>query len=183
MSSSVRSTCSGKRLPLDLVGSEQAEGIGQQVCPTRWNVHTAPAGCNDAGGFGIRVSCYYHRSTSPKVRREFRRYDRVTDSWSESDDAGECVLEHSLVSTLLNQSEPNEPIARQIDRGNRLSGRIVRLDRYRNHRLRLGIDIFLALQPASSPASASAESRTRIAASVRELPEGVQARETVADIG
>ena len=45
--------------------------------------------------------------------------------------------------------EDNETIARQIDRGNRLSGRIVRLDRYRNHRMRLGIDIYLALQPAA----------------------------------
>ena len=37
----------------------------------------------------------------------------------------------------------NEGIARQIDRGNRLAARIARLDRHRNHRLRLEIDIFM----------------------------------------
>jgi hypothetical protein len=37
----------------------------------------------------------------------------------------------------------NEDIARQLDRGNRLAARIVRLERYRNHRLRLEIDVYM----------------------------------------
>jgi hypothetical protein len=39
----------------------------------------------------------------------------------------------------------NQPVARQLDRGSRLTGRIARLDRYRNHRLRLEIDVLLGL--------------------------------------
>ena len=45
--------------------------------------------------------------------------------------------------------EDNASVARQLDRGNRLAARVARLDRYRNHRLRLEIDIFLRLQPAA----------------------------------
>jgi hypothetical protein len=39
----------------------------------------------------------------------------------------------------------NQPVARQIDRGSRLQGRIARLGRYRNHRMRLEVDILLPL--------------------------------------
>jgi hypothetical protein len=39
----------------------------------------------------------------------------------------------------------NEPVARQIDRGSRLQGRIARLGKYRNHRMRLEVDILLPL--------------------------------------
>jgi hypothetical protein len=39
----------------------------------------------------------------------------------------------------------NQPVARQLDRGSRLTGRIARLDKYRNHRLRLEIDVLLGL--------------------------------------
>jgi hypothetical protein len=39
----------------------------------------------------------------------------------------------------------NATLARQIDRGNRLAGRVSRLDKYRNHRMRLEVDVFLRL--------------------------------------
>lgn len=39
----------------------------------------------------------------------------------------------------------NEAIARQLDRGAALRARIVELAKYRNHRLKLGLDIFLPL--------------------------------------
>jgi len=45
--------------------------------------------------------------------------------------------------------DDNESVARQIDRGNRLAARVARLDRYRNHRLRLELHIYLKLQPAA----------------------------------
>jgi hypothetical protein len=41
--------------------------------------------------------------------------------------------------------EDNEPIARQLDRGNPLTARIARLDRARNHRLKLQIDVLLRM--------------------------------------
>jgi hypothetical protein len=37
----------------------------------------------------------------------------------------------------------NAAVARQIDRGNRLDARIARLDRHRNHRLRLEVDVYM----------------------------------------
>ena len=37
----------------------------------------------------------------------------------------------------------NASIARQLDRGNPLQARVVRLARYRNHRLRLEIEVYL----------------------------------------
>jgi hypothetical protein len=40
----------------------------------------------------------------------------------------------------------NEPVARQLDRGNRLEGRIAALGKYRNHRRKLSIDIFVRLE-------------------------------------
>jgi hypothetical protein len=45
--------------------------------------------------------------------------------------------------------DDNESVARQMDRGNRLAARVARLDRYRNHRLRLELEIYLTLQPAA----------------------------------
>lgn len=39
----------------------------------------------------------------------------------------------------------NEPVARQLDRGNPLRARIARLGKYRNHRLKLEIDVYLRL--------------------------------------
>jgi len=39
----------------------------------------------------------------------------------------------------------NEDVARQIDRGAGLQARIAELARYRNHRLKLGIEIYRAL--------------------------------------
>ena len=45
--------------------------------------------------------------------------------------------------------DDNAAVARQLDRGNRLAGRVARLDRYRNHRMRLQLDIFVRLQPAA----------------------------------
>jgi hypothetical protein len=39
----------------------------------------------------------------------------------------------------------NETVARQMDRGSRLGARVARLDRYRNHRLKLQIDVLLRL--------------------------------------
>lgn len=41
--------------------------------------------------------------------------------------------------------EDNAAVARQLDRGNPLKGRIARLGKYRNHRLKLEIDIYLRL--------------------------------------
>jgi hypothetical protein len=40
----------------------------------------------------------------------------------------------------------NSAVARQLDRGNRLQARVVRLDQYRNHRRRLDVEVFLPLQ-------------------------------------
>ena len=40
----------------------------------------------------------------------------------------------------------NEAVARQLDRGNRLQARIVRLGQYRNHRRRLEVEVYLPLQ-------------------------------------
>ncbi len=39
----------------------------------------------------------------------------------------------------------NASVARQLDRGNPLRARIARLGKYRNHRLKLEIDVFLRL--------------------------------------
>lgn len=39
----------------------------------------------------------------------------------------------------------NEAIARQIDRGNRLQARIANLTKYRNHRRKLELEVFLPL--------------------------------------
>lgn len=39
----------------------------------------------------------------------------------------------------------NESVARQLDRGNALKARIARLSKYRNHRLKLDVDIYLPL--------------------------------------
>jgi hypothetical protein len=39
----------------------------------------------------------------------------------------------------------NEAVARQLDRGSRLQGRIARLGKHRNHRMRLEVDILLPL--------------------------------------
>jgi hypothetical protein len=39
----------------------------------------------------------------------------------------------------------NEPVARQLDRGNPLRARIASLGKYRNHRLKLEIDVYLRL--------------------------------------
>ena len=39
----------------------------------------------------------------------------------------------------------NESVARQLDRGNPLRARIARLGKYRNHRLKLEIDVYLRL--------------------------------------
>jgi hypothetical protein len=41
--------------------------------------------------------------------------------------------------------EDNEPIARQLDRGNPLTARIARLERARNHRLKLQIEVLLRM--------------------------------------
>ena len=41
--------------------------------------------------------------------------------------------------------EDNAAVARQLDRGNPLKGRIARLGKFRNHRLKLEIDIYLRL--------------------------------------
>lgn len=40
----------------------------------------------------------------------------------------------------------NEAVARQLDRGNRLRARVVRLGQYRNHRRRLDVEVYLPLQ-------------------------------------
>ena len=40
----------------------------------------------------------------------------------------------------------NEAVARQLDRGNRLQARVVRLGQYRNHRRRLEVEVYLPLQ-------------------------------------
>jgi hypothetical protein len=40
----------------------------------------------------------------------------------------------------------NEAVARQLDRGNRLQARVVRLDQYRNHRRRLEVEVYLPLR-------------------------------------
>jgi HIRAN domain len=40
----------------------------------------------------------------------------------------------------------NEAVARQLDRGNRLRARVVRLGQYRNHRRRLELEVYLPLQ-------------------------------------
>jgi hypothetical protein len=40
----------------------------------------------------------------------------------------------------------NSAVARQLDRGNRLQARVVRLGQYRNHRRRLDVEVFLPLQ-------------------------------------
>jgi hypothetical protein len=39
----------------------------------------------------------------------------------------------------------NAAVARQLDRGNPLKGRIARLGKYRNHRLKLELDVYLRL--------------------------------------
>jgi hypothetical protein len=39
----------------------------------------------------------------------------------------------------------NEAVARQLDRGARLSARIVSLDKYRNHRRKLGVEIYVRM--------------------------------------
>lgn len=39
----------------------------------------------------------------------------------------------------------NEPVARQLDRGNPLKARIARVGKYRNHRLKLEIEVYLRL--------------------------------------
>jgi hypothetical protein len=39
----------------------------------------------------------------------------------------------------------NASVARQLDRGNPLRARIARLGKYRNHRLKLEIDVYLRL--------------------------------------
>jgi hypothetical protein len=39
----------------------------------------------------------------------------------------------------------NEAVARQMDRGNRLQARIVGLGKYRNHRRRLEVEVYLPL--------------------------------------
>ena len=39
----------------------------------------------------------------------------------------------------------NAAVARQLDQGNPLKGRIARLGKYRNHRLKLEIDVYLRL--------------------------------------
>jgi hypothetical protein len=47
----------------------------------------------------------------------------------------------------------NEAVARQLDRGNRLEGRVAAIGLYRNHRRKLSVDIFVrleALAPAGS---------------------------------
>lgn len=49
---------------------------------------------------------------------------------------------HSL--GYLPRSE-NEVVARQLDRGNQLRARIVRLGQYRNHRRRLELEVYLPL--------------------------------------
>lgn len=41
--------------------------------------------------------------------------------------------------------EDNQAVARQMDRGSRLSARVARLDRYRNNRLKLQIEVLLRL--------------------------------------
>jgi hypothetical protein len=41
--------------------------------------------------------------------------------------------------------DDNVAVARQLDRGNPLKGRIARLGKYRNHRLKLEIDVYLRL--------------------------------------
>ena len=43
----------------------------------------------------------------------------------------------------------NEPVARQLDRGNRLEARIAAMGQYRNHRRKLSVDIFA---PVAAPA-------------------------------
>jgi hypothetical protein len=43
----------------------------------------------------------------------------------------------------------NEPVARQLDRGNRLEARIAAMGQYRNHRRKLSVDIFV---PIAAPA-------------------------------
>jgi hypothetical protein len=40
----------------------------------------------------------------------------------------------------------NSAVARQLDRGNRLQARVVRMGQYRNHRRRLDVEVFLPLQ-------------------------------------
>jgi hypothetical protein len=40
----------------------------------------------------------------------------------------------------------NEAVARQLDRGNQLQARVVRLGQYRNHRRRLEVEVYLPLQ-------------------------------------
>jgi hypothetical protein len=45
----------------------------------------------------------------------------------------------------------NEPVARQLDRGNRLEARIAAMGQYRNHRRKLSVDIFVRLE-AEAPA-------------------------------
>jgi hypothetical protein len=40
----------------------------------------------------------------------------------------------------------NSAVARQLDRGNRLQARVLRLSRYRNHRRRLDVEVYLPLQ-------------------------------------
>jgi hypothetical protein len=47
----------------------------------------------------------------------------------------------------------NEPVARQLDRGNRLEARIAALGHYRNHRRKLSVDIFVRLQAAAPAGS------------------------------
>jgi hypothetical protein len=47
----------------------------------------------------------------------------------------------------------NEPVARQLDRGNRLEARIAALGHYRNHRRKLSVDIFVRLQSAAPAGS------------------------------
>lgn len=42
----------------------------------------------------------------------------------------------------------NQTVARQLDRGNRLQARITRLARYRNHRRKLEIEVYLPLPTA-----------------------------------
>jgi hypothetical protein len=39
----------------------------------------------------------------------------------------------------------NEAVARQIDRGSRLSARIASIEMYRNHRRKLGVEIFVRM--------------------------------------
>jgi hypothetical protein len=45
----------------------------------------------------------------------------------------------------------NEPVARQLDRGNRLEARIAAMGQYRNHRRKLSVEIFVRLE-AETPA-------------------------------